>query len=191
MGFRDFEKSTNEIVLKPLQNSSTNLEISANDSGIAVSTKDYVSGYAYSKYYCDHLEYTMMYSGTAIFYDTNGNEIVKIECTDSFSFMHGKWTLTCKVTMLGEVVYDNSVDTTSIEEKYVTIKIYFDLANKQWVFERAGVTKRSKVTEWQPTYFSVSPRMWFIISQYDSMFFDGFIRITYMNKAVGYPQAVT
>lgn len=191
MGFQNANYSADEITAKPLSNSKILPKISGTGSIINVSTNDYTSGFAYSKFYCDHLEYNMMYSGDCFVYDSSGNKIISVECTDSFSFASGKWTLTCKVTMFGTQVLNDSHSSSQIDGARLAVKLFYDHANKQWVFQRAGVEKRSEVTEWQPTYFSVSPRMWFIISTYDSMFFDGIISITNMNKAVGYPQATS
>lgn len=189
MGFNGASYSANEIVGGTIGNSSVLPTITGNGTTIVVSTTDYTSGNGYTKYYCDYMEYTMFYSANVYVFDSVGNQLISVECSDSWSFMEGKWTVTCKVTMFGSVVYNTENKTSSMESGYLTCKLYYDLTNKQWVFERNGQVARSGVVEWQPTYFCVRPFMWFMISTYVDYFFDGSISITNMNKAVGYPNA--
>ena len=189
MGFNGASYTLDEIVGAPIANSNLMPTLNATGSSIVVSTTDYVSTYGYTKYYCDHMEYTMFYSANVYVYDSVGNQLISVECSDSWSFMDGKWTVTCKVTMFGSVVLNVSNETASMESGLLTCKLYYDLNNKQWVFERNGQVVRSGVVEWQPTYFCVMPKWWFMISTYVDYYFDGSITITNMNKAVGYPRA--
>ena len=189
MGFVDASYSADEMVGTPIDNSSVYPEITGTGSRIVVSTKDYTPGYGYTKYFCDYMEYTMMYSGDIYVFDKNGNELISIVCTVSWSFAKNEWTLTCKVTMFGKVLMDVTNKSTNIDSANLNGKIYYDTSSKQWVFERNGSVVKSDVVEWQPTYFRLTPKIWFLISTASSMFFDGNIAITKMNRAVGYPNA--
>ena len=104
MGFKDGRYNADDFVTRAINNIEKPPTINAGDHIVNVSTTGYATGYAYSKHYCDHLEYSMMYAGDCYFYDAQGNEIISIKCTEDWSFASGKWTLTCKVVMFGKTL---------------------------------------------------------------------------------------
>lgn len=189
MGFNNASYTLDEIVGAPIANSDLMPTVTANGSAITVSTTDYVSAFGYTKYYCDYMEYSLFYSANVAVYDSAGNMIISIVCSDSWSFASGKWTLGCKVTMFDTVMMDVENVSANMDSANLLGKIYYDFTSKRWVFERNGQVVRSGVVEWQPTYMSVMPKWWFMISTYVNYYFDGSITITNMNRAVGYPRA--
>ena len=191
MGYANAQYSADEITTKAINNVEKPPTIKGTGSAISVSTTGYASGYAYSKYYCDRIEATMMYAGNYYFYDSSGNTIVSIECDCTFSYATARWTLSCKASVLGKQIINTSKSSSNMDSNRLAIKIYYNFTTSQWNIEYGGSTYASDTTEWQPTYFCVMPQMWFIISQYDSQFFNGTITLTKIERAYGYPQAKT
>ena len=85
-GFTDADYSVDELIAEKAQGGEAP-EIRAANNILSVSTKNYNPGYAYCRYYCDHLKILMQYSGECIFYDRNGNEVINIRGTISFNYL--------------------------------------------------------------------------------------------------------
>ena len=58
-------------------------DISGDGTTLRVMTTNYNPGYAFTRYYCDHIKITMQYSGGLSVFDIDGNEVVTITGTIS------------------------------------------------------------------------------------------------------------
>lgn len=189
-GFTDADYSADEMIGEKIQSGDYPV-IKGTGSVITVSTNNYNPGYGFNKYYCDHMKFWFFYSGYVDVYDCKGNAVIAIENSISFSFATGKWEVGRKISIYGSEVFNKTTKATSIDQSYLEYEFYYDKNTRKWVVLHEGGTYTSGETDWYPVYCRLRPQIWFLISTYDSQFFDGSINITYMNKAQGMPLART
>lgn len=166
-------------------------KITGNGTNITIGTTNYNPGYAFSKYYCDHIKIMMMYSGGLIFYDCNGNEVVNITGTISFNYLTAKWTITSTCVINGVTVLDTSYKGSDTPANRLTYEVYYDRTTKKWTLIYNGATYTGSAQEWIPTYVRIYTQFWFISSTSGITSVNGIIYVEYLNRAVGYPLART
>ena len=164
-------------------------KITGTGSVIAVMTENYNPGYGFTKYYCDHIKISMMYSGGLVVFDCEGNTKVEITGTISFSYMSANWTIGTKIIINGNTVVDESWTGRDTPANKLTYEVYFDTANRRWTVLFDGRTLTGGSEEWKPSYARVLCQMWMIPGYQDISFYNGAIQIQYMNRARGYPDA--
>ena len=164
-------------------------KISGNGSSLSVMTNKLNPGYAYTKYYCDHIKFVMIYSGGCVVYDYTGKEIINISGTISFNYLTAKWTLGSKCIINGTTVFDSSNTSRDMSDGRLTYEVYYDTATRKWTVEWNGGKYTGNEQEWEPTYMRVAPQIWIISSTAGVDAYNGSIAINYLNRAKGYPNA--
>lgn len=190
MGFNDADYVANEFIGEKAQ-AGDYPNITGNGTSISIGTNNYNPGYAFSRYYCDHIKIVMQYSGGLIFYDCNGNEVVNITGTISFSYLTAKWTITSKCIINGTTVFDTTYTGKETPASRLTYEVYYDKSTRKWTVIFNGSTYTGPVQEWIPTYVRIYVQFWFISSTSGITSVNGYIFVQYLNKAVGYPLART
>ena len=135
------------------------------------------------------MRFYFQYSGGAVVYDCNGNEVVTISSTISFNYLTAKWTIGSTIVINGVTMRDSSYSSTSTPAEKLTYEVYYNLSTRKWTVVFDGTTYAGSAQEWIPTYFRLAPTMWFISSTSGISAFNGFVGVTYMNRARGYPNA--
>lgn len=188
MGFTNADYNANELIGQAAPAGGVP-SISGNGSSLSVGTIKYNPGYAFSRYYCDHIKIVMQYSGGLIFYDVDGNEAVSITGTISFNYLTAKWTIVSKCYIYGQEKFNSSWSGSDTPANRLTYEVYFDRGTRQWTVIFNGGTYRGSAMEWKPTYVRVACQFWFISSTSGITSVNGYIFINYMNRARGYPNA--
>lgn len=188
MGFTTADYSTNEWVGEKAH-AGDYPEISANGTSASIGTNELNPGYGFTKYYCDHLKFYFQYSGSAVVYDCNGNEVVNITSTISFDYLTANWTIGSTIVINGSIKRDTSYSSTSTPADKLTYEVYYNLSTRQWTVIFDGSTYTGNTMEWIPTFVRLGCQMWFISSISGISAFNGFVWVTYMNRARGYPSA--
>lgn len=189
-GFTDADYSVDELIAEKAQAGEAP-DIKAGNNILSVMSKNYNPGYAYSRYYCDHLKILMQYSGECIFYDRNGNEVINIRGTISFSYLSGKWTIGSKCIINGVTVFDQSNTQKDTPASLLTYEIYYNTSTRKWTVIWNGGTYTSSEVDWTPTYFRVRVEMWFISSTAGITTINGVIYLQNFNRGRGMPNART
>ena len=84
MGFTAADYNTNELIAEKAP-AGDYPDISGNGSSLGIMTTNYNPGYAFTRYYCDHIKFVLQYSGGLSVFDIDGNEVVTITGTISFN----------------------------------------------------------------------------------------------------------
>jgi len=158
-------------------------------TSIVVSTNNYNPGYGYTKYYADMIRITMMYGGGLVAYDKNGNVLVEITGTSSFSYMTAHWTLGSKCIINGVTMFDESYSSTDIPSARLSYKVYYSTSEKKWICEWNNKVYKGPECEWNYAYFRVAPTLWMIPAPEQIYFYNGSISIYELNKGKGIPEA--
>ena len=188
MGFTVAEYNANELIAEKAQNGDYP-SISGTGTSLSVKTNNYNPGYAFTKYYCDHIKIVMQYSGGLSVFDCDGNEVVTITGTISFNYSTAQWTITSKCVINGATVLDTEYKGSDTPANMLTYELYFDRIARQWTLLFNGGTYRGSVQEWKPTYMRIYCQFWFISGYAGITAVDGIIFVEYMNRARGYPDA--
>ena len=188
MGFTSADYNTNELIGEAVSGGEYPT-ISGDGSMLSVGTVEYTPCYAFTRYYCDHMKIIMQYSGGLVFFDCEGNEVVNISGSISFSYLEAKWTITSKCVFNGTTVLNSTWEGSDTPANRLTYEVYFDRGSRRWVLIFDGGTYYGPVVEWKPTYARVYCQFWFISGYAGITMVNGYIRIAYMNRARGYPNA--
>lgn len=164
-------------------------EIRGTGSQISVMTKNYNPGYAFSRYYCDHIKIVLQYSGGCVFYDCNGNVAVEISGTISFNYLSAEWTIGSKCSIYGKEVFNQSHKQRDTPANLLTYEVYFNTNTRKWTVLFNGGTYTGNEMEWIPTYVRIYAQMWFISSMAGLTTVNGVVYITNMNRGRGMPNA--
>lgn len=188
MGFTAADYNANELIGEKAQGGDYP-QITGNGSTLGVMTTNYNPGYAFTRYYCDHIKIVMQYSGGLSVFDIDGNEVVTISGTISFNYLTAKWTITSKCVINGTIVLDTTYEGSDTPANRLTYELYFDTSRRQWTLLFNGGTYRGSVQEWKPTYMRIYCQFWFISAYTGITMVNGVISVQYMNRARGYPNA--
>ena len=189
-GFTDADYSVDELIGEKAHAGEAP-KIEAINKSLFVTSKNDNPGYAYSKYFCDHLKFQLQYSGECIFYDCNGNEVLNIRGTISFSYLSGKWTIGSKCVINGVTVFDQSNTQKDTPANLLTYEIYYNTTTRKWTVIWNGGTYTGNAVDWTPTYFRLRVEMWFISSTVGITTVNGVIFIQYLNRGRGMLNART
>ena len=187
-GFTSADYSANEFISEKAPGGEAP-EISGNGSQVSVMTKNLNPGYAFSRYYCDHIKVEFQYSGGCILYDCNGNVAVEITGTISFNYMTAKWTIGSKCAIYGKEVFNQSHTERDTQAKYLTYEIFYDTSTRKWTVHFNGGTYTGNEMEWIPTYVRIYAQMWFISGSQGITAVNGIVRMTNLNRGRGMPNA--
>lgn len=190
MGFTVADYVANELIGEKA-NAGAVPNISGSGTSLSVGTDNYNPGYAFTRYYCDHIKITMQYSGGLVVYDCDGNEVVNITGTISFSYLTAKWTIGSKCVINGTTVFDQSYTSSDIDANRLAYEVYYDTSTRKWTVLFNGGTYTGSEQEWIPTYMRIYCQFWFISSTSGITSVNGYIFVSYMNRARGYPDART
>lgn len=189
MGFTPADYVTSEWIGEKAHAGDVPIITTNAGTSATVSTNNYNPGHAYTKYFCDHIKVMMQYSGGIVVYDCDGNVVVDIVGTISFNYLNAKWTIGSKCIINGTTVFDTEYSNRDISTGRLTYEVFYDLNTKKWTVIWNGGTYTGGVEEWRPTYMRVSPQLWFISSTAGVDFFNGYLFVSDMNRARGYPNA--
>ena len=188
MGFTAADYNTNELIAEKAP-AGDYPDISGNGSSLGIMTTNYNPGYAFTRYYCDHIKFVLQYSGGLSVFDIDGNEVVTITGTISFNYLTAKWTITSKCVVNGSTILDTTYEGSDTPANRLTYELYFDRATRQWTLLFNGGTYRGSVQEWKPTYMRVYCQFWFISGYSGITMVNGVVSIQYLNRGRGYPNA--
>lgn len=188
MGFSAADYNANELIAEKAQGGDYP-SISGTGSNLSVKTNNYNPGYAFTRYYCDHIKIVMQYSGGLSVFDIDGKEVATINATISFNYLTAKWTITSKCVVNGTTILDTTYEGSDTPPSRLTYELYFDTSSRQWTLIFNGGTYRGGVQEWKPTYMRIYCQFWFISAYTGITMVDGIVFINYMNRARGYPNA--
>lgn len=188
MGFTAADYVANELIGEKASGGDYP-DISGTGSTLGIMTRDYNPGYAFTRYYCDHIRFAFQYSGEFVVFDCEGREVVNIRGRISFSYLKAEWTITTTIKINGSTVYDNAYVGNDTPGNRLTYEVYYNTSTRRWTVLFDGGTYTGAVQEWIPTYMRLMCEFWFIIGYQTTTMVNGVISISYLNRGRGYPNA--